>query len=147
LEQAKWSKKMGKSKDWAVWCRSRKKDEGQRPFEVDGKEIFSTRSKQAKAKAGEMTDKKGGKGQSVRWKAWWRQSNIKCAVSEEYASCWVHQDCHVADEEKAALKKVAVLSGRNDECQERLKGRERNYWTGTERHARRLLVSGPSNGR
>jgi len=47
---------------------------------------------------------KGGKGQSVRWKAWWRQGNIKCAVSEKYASCWVHQDCHVADEQKAALK-------------------------------------------
>jgi len=28
-------------------------------------------------------------------------------VSEEYASCWVHKDCHVADEEKAALKTAA----------------------------------------
>ena len=64
----------------------------------------------------------------MRWKAWWRQDNIKCAVSEENASCWVHQDCHVADEQKAALKKAAVL----DECQVRLKGRERNYWMGTE---------------
>ena len=34
--------KMGKSKGWVVWCRSRKKDEEQRPFEVDGKEILST---------------------------------------------------------------------------------------------------------
>jgi len=48
------------------------KDEEQSPFEVDGKEIFSNRSKQAKNKAGENTDKKGGKGQSVRWKVWWR---------------------------------------------------------------------------
>jgi len=39
---------MGKSKDWVVWCRSMKKEEEQRPFEVDGKEIFSSRSKQAK---------------------------------------------------------------------------------------------------
>ena len=101
---------MGKSKDWVVWCRSRKKDEEQRPFEVDRKEMFSNRRKQARPKAGE---KKGGKGQSVRWKAWWRQGNIKCAVSEEYASCWVHQDCHVADEQKAALKKVA---GDDDDC-------------------------------
>ena len=54
-----------------VWCRSREKNEEQRPFEVDGKEIFSNRSKQTKAKAGEKIDKKGGKGQSVRWKAWW----------------------------------------------------------------------------
>jgi len=71
-EQERWSKKMGKSKDWVIWCRSRKKDEEQRLFEVDGKEISSNRSKQAKPKAGEKTDKRGGKGQSVRWKAWWR---------------------------------------------------------------------------
>jgi len=61
-EQEQWSEKMGKSKDWVVWCRLRKKDEEQRPFEVDGKEIFSNCSKQAKPKAGEKTDKKGGKG-------------------------------------------------------------------------------------
>jgi len=66
----------------------RKKDEEQHPFEIDGKEIFSNRrSKQAKPKVGDKTDKKGGKGQSVRWKAWCRQGNIECAVSEEYASC------------------------------------------------------------
>jgi len=80
---------MGMSKDWVVWCRSREKDEKQRPFEVDGKEIFLNRSKQVNPKAGEKTDKKRGKGQSVHWKAWWRQGNIKYAVSEEYASCWV----------------------------------------------------------
>jgi len=73
-EQEQWSKKMGESKDWVVWCRSRKKDEEQRPFKSDGpgKEIFSNRSKQTKVKAGEKMDKKGGKGKSVRWKAWWR---------------------------------------------------------------------------
>ena len=54
--------KMGKSKDWVVWCRSRKQDEEQRLVEVDGKEIFSNRSKQAKTKVGEKTDKKEGKG-------------------------------------------------------------------------------------
>jgi len=68
----------------------------------------------------------------VRWKAWWRQDNIKCAVSEEYAFCWVHQDCHVADEQKVALKNAAGVSGGKDECQVRLKGRERDYWMGTE---------------
>jgi len=56
----------------------------------------------------------------------------KCTLSEEYASCWVHQDCHVADEQKVALKKTAGVSGGNDECQVRLKGRERDYWMGTE---------------
>jgi len=52
-EQEQWSEKMGKSKDWVVWCRSRKKDEEQRPFEVHGKSIFSNCSKQANSKAGE----------------------------------------------------------------------------------------------
>ena len=45
-----------------LWCRSRKKDEEQRPFEVNGNEIFSNRSKQAKPKAGEKTDKKEARG-------------------------------------------------------------------------------------
>jgi len=44
-------------------CRSRKKDEEQHPFEVNGKEIFSILSKQAKPTAGKKMDKKGGKGQ------------------------------------------------------------------------------------
>jgi len=77
-------------------------------------------------------DQKRGKMQSVRWKAWWRQGNIKYAESEEYASCWVHQECHVADEEKAALKKAAGVPGVNDECQVRLKGTERDYSMCTE---------------
>jgi len=115
--------------DWVFWCRSIKKDEEPRPFEADGKENFSNRTKQTKVKAGE---KKGGKGQSVRWKAWWLQGSIKFAVSKEYASCWVHQDCHVADEQKAALEKAARVSGKKNECQVRLKGRERDYWRGTE---------------
>ena len=70
-EQQQWSKTMGKSKDWAVWCRSRKINQEQRPFEADGKEIFSNRSKKTKAKAEEKMDKKVGKGRPVRWKAWW----------------------------------------------------------------------------
>jgi len=43
-EQEQWAEKMGKSKDWVVWCRSRRKDKEKRPFEVDGKEILSNRS-------------------------------------------------------------------------------------------------------
>ena len=77
-------------------------------------------------------DTEGGKGQSVHWKAWWRQSNIKCAVSEDYGSCWVHQDSHVSDEKKAVMQKAATVSGERDECQVRLKGTERDYWMGIE---------------
>ena len=68
----------------------------------------------------------------MRWKAWWRQNNITCTVSEECASFLVHENCHVADKEKAALKKAAGVSGGKDDFQVRLKGRERNYWMGTE---------------
>jgi len=38
----------------------------------------------------------------------------------------------VTDEQKAALKKAAGVSGGKDECQVRLKGRKRDYWMGTE---------------
>ena len=38
----------------------------------------------------------------------------------------------MADEQKAALKKAAGVSGRKYECQVRLKGREHDYWIGTE---------------
>jgi len=38
----------------------------------------------------------------------------------------------LADEQKADLKKAAGVSGRKDECQVRLKGRERNYCIGKE---------------
>jgi len=60
-EQEQWSKKMGESKDRVVWCRSRKQDEEQRPFEADRKKIFSNRSKQTTAKAGKWI-RKGAKG-------------------------------------------------------------------------------------
>jgi len=46
------------------------------------------------------------------------------------ASCWDHQDCHVADEKKKALKiSAGVLRGK-DKCQVQLKERERDYWMG-----------------
>ena len=62
---------MGKSKDWVVWCRSRKKDEEQRPFEVDGNEISQTaaskpnpkqerRRIRTEAKGSQFVGKRGG---------------------------------------------------------------------------------------
>jgi len=55
-------------------------------------------------------------------------------MSSERRLCFVlvHQHCHVVDKQKAALQKAAGVSGGKDECQVRLKGRERNYWMGTE---------------
>ena len=40
--------------------------------------------------------------------------------------------CLFVDEQKAALKKAAGVSGGRDECQVRLKEREHDYWMGTE---------------
>ena len=38
----------------------------------------------------------------------------------------------MADEQNAALMKAAGESGGKDECQVRLKGKERDYWMGAE---------------
>ena len=38
----------------------------------------------------------------------------------------------VDERKKAALKNAAGVSGGKDECQERLKSTERDYWMGTE---------------
>ena len=124
---------MGKLKDWVVWCRSREADEGQRPVEVVGKEIFSNRSKQTKAKAGEKREERRQRAVSV----------LKSVVaSEQHQMCSDRRVCfvlgaprlpwHVANETEVALKKAAGASGGKDECQVRLKERERDYWMGTE---------------
>ena len=71
LEQEQWSKKMGKSKDWVVWCRSWKKDAEQRPFEVDEKKSSQTaaskpnpkqerRRMRKEAKGSQFAGKRGG---------------------------------------------------------------------------------------
>jgi len=75
-EQEQLLKKMGKSKNWMVWCRSRLKwnrrratpveaDGRKNQVEADGRKIFSNRSKQTNAKTGEKMDKKRGKGHLV----------------------------------------------------------------------------------
>jgi len=67
-EQEQWSEKLGKTKDWELWCRSRKKDEEQRPpFEVDGKAAASKpnpkqerRRIRKEAKGSQFAGKRGG---------------------------------------------------------------------------------------
>jgi len=69
-----------------------------RSFELSGKEIFSnydeTKSKEEKNKKS-GSKKKAHRGQSVQYRSWWKQGNIKMAVSEDHASCWVHKDLTV----------------------------------------------------
>jgi len=80
--------------DWVVWCKSKKWAEEIRSFE----EIFSnydeTKSKEEKNKKN-GSEKKAHRGQSVRYRSWRKQGNIKMAVSEDHASCWVHKDLTV----------------------------------------------------
>jgi len=84
--------------NWVVWCKSKKGAEKICSFELSGKEIFSNydeiKSKQEKNK-NNGSKKKAHRGQSVRHRSWWKQDNIKMAVSEDHASCWVHKDLTV----------------------------------------------------
>ena len=118
-----------------MWCRSRKGAEEIRSSELSGNEISpnydETKSKEEKNTKNE-SKKKAHRGQSVRYRSWWKQGNIKMAVSEDYASCWVHKDLTVITKQIQDLLTGARASGGKDECQVRLIGIEREYWMGTE---------------
>jgi len=121
--------------DWVVWCKSKKGAEEMHSFELSGKEIFSnyneTESKEEKNKKN-GSKKKAHRGQSVRNRSWWKQGNIKMAVSGDHASCWVRKDLTVTTKHIQALLTAARASGGKDECQVRLTGIGREYWMGTE---------------
>jgi len=119
---------------WVVWCKS-KGAEKIRSLELSRKEIFSnydeTKSKEEKNK--KIGNKKKAhrgpiRGQSVRYRSWWKQGNIKMAVREDHASCWFRKDHTVTTKQIQALLKAARASGGKDECQVRLTGIEREYW-------------------
>ena len=78
--------------------KSKKGAEEIRSFELSGKAIFfncdETKSKEEKNKKN-GSKKKAHRGQSVRYRSWWKQGNINMAVSEDHASCWVHKDLTV----------------------------------------------------
>ena len=77
------------------------------------KKIFSnfdeTQSKEAKRKNNE-SKKKTHRGQNVRYRSWWKQGNIKMAVSEDHASCWIHKDLTVTTKKNWALLTAARAS-------------------------------------
>ena len=119
--------------DWVVWCKTKKGAEEIRSFELSGKEIFSNydETKEEKNKKN-GSKKKVQREQSVRYRSWWNQGNIKMAVSENYASCWVHKDLIVTTKQIQALLTASRASGGKDECQVRLTCIEQEYWMGTE---------------
>ena len=75
--------------------------------------------------------KKAHCGQSIRYRSWWKQGNIKMAVSEDHASCWVHKDLTVTTKQIQAFLTEARASTGKDRCQVLLTGIEREYWKGT----------------
>jgi len=76
--------------------------------------------------------KKAHRGQSIRYRSWWKQGNIKMAVSEDHASCWVHKDLTVTTKQIQAFLTEARASTGKDRCQVLLTGIEREYWMDTE---------------
>jgi len=134
-EKKSWLEESSTMHDWVVWCKSKKGAEEIRSFELSGKAIFSnsddTKSKEEKNKKN-CSKQKAHRGQSVQYRSWWKQGNIKMAVSEDHASCWVHKDLNVTTKQIQALLTAARASCGKDKCQVRLKGIEREYWMGTE---------------
>jgi len=89
-----------------VWCKSKKGAEEICSFELSRKEIFSncdkTKSKEEKNKKN-GSKKKAHRGQSVRYRSWWKQANIKMSMGENHASCWFHKDLTVTTQQIQAL--------------------------------------------
>ena len=69
--------------DWVVWCKSKKGAKEVCSFELSGKGIFfnydETKSKDEK----NGSKKKANRGQSVRYRSWWKQGKTKMAMSED----------------------------------------------------------------
>jgi len=89
-EKNSWLEESSAMHDWVVWCKSKKGAEEIRSFELSGKEIFSnydeTKSKEEKNKKnGSKKKPEAHCGQSIRYRSWWKQGNIKRAVSEDHA--------------------------------------------------------------
>jgi len=98
--------------DWVVWCRSKKGAEEIHSFELSGKGIFfkydETKWKEEKNKKN-GSRKKAHRGQSVRYRSWWKQGNNKMALSENHA--WVHKDVTVMAKQNQILLTAARASG------------------------------------
>ena len=108
------------SKDWVVWCNSKKEGEEDHRFEHHGKILFSSYDEK-KSKVGDEQEKQGKKaGKSVRYRSWWKHGNIKMAASENHATCWVHEDFSYTANNVKTLRKAFEASGGKDECQVRV---------------------------
>jgi len=128
-EKKSWLAESSTMHNWVAWCKSNKGAKEIRSFELSGKEVFfnydETKSKEEKNKRNGIK-KTAHHGQSARYRSCWKPDNIKMAVSEDHASCWVHKNLIVTTKQIQALT-AARASGRKDKCQVRLTGIEREY--------------------
>ena len=58
--------------------------------------------------------KQAHRGQSVRYRSWWKQGNITMAVSEDHASYWVHKDLTVTKQIQALFTAARASGGRTN---------------------------------
>ena len=113
LKKKNWPKnKMCTSKDWVVWCNSKKEGEEDHRFEHHGEKLFSSYDEK-KSKVGDEQGKKKKQkaGQSVRYRSWWKQGNMKMAASKNYANCWVHKDFLYTANNVETLREAFGASG------------------------------------
>ena len=107
----------------ACWASQRKGRKRSAHLSSAGPDNFficdETASKEVKRKKN-GSKKSAYRSQSVQYGAWWKQSNIKMAVSEELASYWVHKDFN-SRQNKFGL---CWASDGKDKCQVRLTGIE-----------------------
>jgi len=112
-EEENWLEEASTMHDLVVWCRAKKGAEEIHSFELRGKEVFSncdeTKSKEEKNKKN-GSKKKAHRGQTIRYKSWWKQGNIKMAMSEDRTSCWVHKDLIITAKKIQALLTAARAS-------------------------------------
>jgi len=121
-EKESWLEKARTMHDWVVWCKSIKRGGGNPLVEISRTEICSNYDE---TKTREEKNKKNGSnkqalhGHSIQYRSWWKQGNIKMAVSEDHTSCWAHKDLTVTTKQIQALLTAARASGGKDECQVR----------------------------
>ena len=138
--------KYGKSKDWVVWCRSRKKDESNARLKSMEKKSSQTTTSKRRLKQEKRWIRKDAKGSQCAGKrggdraisnAQWVKSMLRVGFTK--IAMW-------------QTKKSFEESGRSITWKERMSSvieRERTRLLDghRDRHARRLWVSGPSNSR
>ena len=119
-KKAIWVDEASTTHEWVVRCKSKKGAEEIRSFELSGKEIFfnynETKSKEEKNKKNGSKNK-ALRGQSVRYRSCWKQGNIKMAMSEDHASCWVHKGLTVTAVKRGSCRifgdaSFTMLSGK-----------------------------------